>query len=599
MFDRVNFADTCPQRANLIEWLPFEAEQSVVIHSSAPKAVMELLRTKGVQLQVLSDAQVEKLAMNPGKGSLDYIILLGMEVDAEFLGGLYRKLNPTGRLVVLLHNKYGMSYLSGKPSAGGQFFASVTEPQMTRSSFCSLKGMDRLCKEAGISEYSRYYADPDAAFALNIYCDRYLPKKGDCTVRTRNFTYDRLAMFDDCAAMNQAVSEEMYPFFANDYLLVTGAAMPKLMIRYSNDRAAEYQIKTELCEHAGGIQVRKTALQPEGEAHLMHMEETYQILCEQYAEEDFVFVPCKWNGKSLASPFVKGVTLAELMKEALEAGDTDKVFTLFHSFLNRLRRGKQMAFANYDFIFSNVIVDGDSWQVIDYEWTMDKAVSPEELAFRAAYCFSLEHQEFPFEDICRILDLEPQKVQYLIQRETAYQQKITGSNPSVGSLCEEYGGDIYTKEALLRSLEISTTDHKVQIYEDRGTGFCEEHAYFIEHALTSYDEMELSLRIPAGLRTVRIDPCEEPCMVQIKRIWWQDKELFLDKHITTNGVKGKAGKNSYPEFVFATRDPNFTIALEKLPEASESFSELRVQLEIHKISLQLANSLVKSIKRII
>ena len=77
MFDRANFADTCPQRANVIEWLPFEKGQSVVIHSSAPSAVISMLRDKEVQLQVLSDTQVEKLALNPGKGCLDYVIVLG------------------------------------------------------------------------------------------------------------------------------------------------------------------------------------------------------------------------------------------------------------------------------------------------------------------------------------------------------------------------------------------------------------------------------------------------------------------------------------------------------------------------------------------
>ena len=101
MFDRANFADTCPQRANVIEWLPFEKGQSVVIHSSAPSAVIDMLRDKEVQLQVLSDTQVEKLAANPGKGSLDYVIVLGMEVDAKFLAGLYRKVKPEGHLVAL------------------------------------------------------------------------------------------------------------------------------------------------------------------------------------------------------------------------------------------------------------------------------------------------------------------------------------------------------------------------------------------------------------------------------------------------------------------------------------------------------------------
>ncbi len=599
MFDRANFADTCPQRANLIEWLPFEKDQSIVIHSSAPNAVIDMLRGKGVQLQVLSDAQVEKLAMNPGKGSLDCILVLGMEVDAKFLAGLHRKLKPEGRLVVLLHNKYGMSYFAGKPAYREQYFASLEECEGKRSNFYSLKGMEKLFEEAGIREYSKFYMDPDGEFVTNVYSDNYLPKTGDCNLKPRNFTYDRLAMFDEAQALNQAVQEGMFPVFANDYLVVTGKELPQVMVRFSNDRAAAYQVKTEMYASEAGMEVRKIALHPQGEEHLKRMAATYGVLCEQYDRDTFSIVPCTWTGEYLVSPYVKGVTLSELMKQALQRGDEDTVFTLFHMFLNKLRSGKRMPFSNYDFIFGNILIDGENWQVIDYEWTVDKAVPAEELAFRAAYCFSLEHSDFPLDDICQILDFDKNKVQQLISRETAYQQSITGSQASLGSLCEEHGGDVYTKETLLRALEISTDDNRVQIYEDSGKGFSEAQSYFVEHALTRHDEMELTLKVPVGMKALRVDPCEQACLVQIKRLWWDGEEQYLDKQIMVNGAKGKAGKNSYPEYVFATRDPNFTISLDKLPVGNTSFHELKLQLEIHKISLQLANSLTKSMKRII
>ena len=123
---------------------------------------------------------------------------------------------------------------------------------------------------------------------------------------------------------------------------------------------------------------------------------------------------------------IDGFTLAEKMQEALQNGDEDMVFTLFHTFLNKLRTGRKNGFANYDFIFSNILMDGDKWQVIDYEWTMNRDVPAEELAFRAAYCFSLEHSAFPFADICQILDFDKKDVQVLIEKETAYQRRITG-----------------------------------------------------------------------------------------------------------------------------------------------------------------------------
>ncbi len=623
MFDRANFADTCPQRANVIEWLPFKEGESVVIHSSAPAAVINMLRDKKVQLQILSEPHLEKLALNPGKGSLDWILVLGMEVDARFLGGLYRKLKPEGRLVVLLHNTFGMSYLAGKPAIGQQYYAAVegrtgraandNKSNPGGSVFYSYKGMKKLFELAGIGRYSRYYPDSDGDFAVNIYSDRYLPKAGDCSVKVRNFTYDRLAMFDELRGLNLAAQDGMYTTFANDFLVITGEALPQVMVRYSNDRAPVYQIKTEICQYnalfdatavgqcqaAAGLMVNKIPLHAHGAEHVMRMTESYEALCEQYDAEAFTIVPCTQMEGYVAFPYVKGVALSELMQQALQKGDEDTVFTLFHTYLSKLRKGRETGFSNYDFIFSNILIDGDNWQVIDYEWTVDKAVSAEELAFRAAYCFSLEHSDFPFEDICKILDFDKVRVEQLISKERSYQQSITGSQASLDSLCEEHGGDVYTREALVRSLELSTKDHRVQIYQDSGNGFQEAQSYFVEHALTCHDEMELTLKISTGMKAVRIDPCEEPCLVQIKKLWWNGKEQFLDKQIEINGTKGKAVKNSYPEYVFATKDPNFGIELDKLPESGNSQNELKLQLEIHKISLQLANALTKSMKRII
>lgn len=614
MFDRAEFADTCPQRANVIEWIPFKEGESVVIHSTAPNAVIEMLRAKKVQLQVLSEAHVEKLAMNPGKGSLDCIILMGMEVDARFLAGLYRKLKQEGRLIVLLHNRYGLSYFAGKPaylSYEEQYFAAIEGKEDAaktfsdkagtpgRSNFYSLKGVDKLLKEAGISNCTRYYPDPDGDFTVNVYSDAYLPKAGDCNKKSMNLNYDRLAMFDEVLAYNQAAQDEMYPVFANDYLLVTGETLPQVMVRYSNDRAPEYQIKTEICRKEEQLEVRKTPMQPEGVEHVQRMEQTYQALCGQYDSSIFTAVPCCWNGESAVFPFVKGVALSQYMKQALQKGDQAAVFEMFHTFLNKLRMGRVGEITNYDFIFNNVLIDNDNWQVIDYEWTVNRAVPAEELAFRAAYCFSLEHRDFPLKDICMILGFDEARIQQLIARERAYQQNITGSQASIESLSEDHGGDVYTREALLRSLELSTADNRVQVYEDNGKGFHEEQSYFVEHALTHLDEMELTLQVPVGMKAVRIDPCEEPCLIQIKRIWWNGEEQFLDKQIVSNGVKGKGAKNSYPECVFATRDPNFTVSLEKLSDSDKSQNELKVQLEIHKISLQLANTLSKSVKRIL
>lgn len=598
MFDRVEFANTCPQRANFIEWLPFEKGQSVVVPNTVKEPVLDMLKAKEVQLQVMSPAHIEKLALNPGTGNLDCILALDMEVDSAIVAGLMRKLKPEGRLVMQLHNRYGMSYFAGKPANNGDYYAAIEATDDTKTAFYSFKGLEKLLEDAGVAQYNRYYLDPDSDYTVHIFSDAYLPKAGDVVNRICNVTYDRMQMFDEALAFEQAIKDEMYPVFANDYLIVTGAPLPQVMVRYSNDRANAYQMKTEMYRTEEGLKVCKVALSAEGEKHLQKMEQSYHTLSEQY-EGVFDIAPCEFVDGKLVFPFVKGVSLSRKMQEALANRDLEQIFDLFHLFLNKLRKGKECAFSNYDFVFSNILIDGEHWNVIDYEWTVSEYVPAEELAFRAAYCFSLEHKDFPFEDICEILDLSKKDVERLKHKERMYQSEVTDGQVSLSTLCVEQGGDVYTKEELLRSLELSTTDSKMQIYLDSGKGFSEEHSYFVEHALTSYADAELTLKVPVGMKALRIDPCEEPCIVQIKKLWWNGAEQFVDNKITANGVKGKGSKNSYAEMVFATRDPNFTISLDKMQDVDGSQNELKIQLEIHKISLQLANTLQKSVKRII
>lgn len=615
MFDRAEFVDTCPQRANFIEWLPFEKGQSVLTHRGTASAVCQMLQKKGVDLVVLEEGQMEKLSQGLCKeqetglcdgrhaAGFDWILLAGLPVDAKLLRGLYGRLKPAGRLVVLLHNRYGMSYLAGKPAYDDAYYAEIEADSGTKTAFTSFYGLEKLLAEAGIDGYQRFYPDMDSMFAANIYSDVYLPKVGDCNIKSLSFSHDRLAVFQENEALDEAVKQSMYPIFANDYLIVTGEKLPQVMVRYSNDRAEQYQIKTEIWETTEGRKVCKMPLKQAGLAHVQKMCRTYELLCGQYDKDVFTIVPCSWEKDRISFPFVTGTSLAEHIKTALQEGDKERVFAWFEAFLKKLCCARNIPFSNYDFIFSNIIIDGDNWQVIDYEWTADVFVAPEELAFRAAYCFYLEHKDFPFEEICHMLGFGEQQRQGLIDRETAYQHSITGSQESLGSLCEQYGGRVYTREQLLRAVKLSVGDSCVQVYEDSGNGFCEADSYFVEQALVQADRIELTLQTAHGVKALRIDPCDEPCIIQIKRLCHNGEELFCDKVLRINGVKGKKGRDRYAEYVFATEDPNITIPLEQLVTESgkvkQSFEEWQLELEIHKISMQLAKALSKSIKRII
>lgn len=597
MFDTAAFFNTSPLRANCLEWLPIEPGQSVLTHDSVSEAVLTMLKNKGARVEALSDSQLERMGRNPARGNMDYIILMGVKTDVSMLSNFYKKLKNTGRLILGMHNRFGASYLAGQPAHQDDYFGALESPVCEKSDFCSLKKLRQMLHDAGIPSFSEYYPYPDMVFTTNIYSDRYWPKSGDFHLSTRNFIYDKLELFSPNRLWEQALYEGIYPETANDFLIVTGRRLPQVMIRYSNDREKAYRIKTEIMDTELGFFVRKSACAPEAVAHLHQMAENRKRLCTQYDEEAFHFIECETFEEGISFPFVKGTPLSELFIKKLQSQNREELFGLFDEFLGRLCQGRAAGFTNYDFIFSNILIDGDVWNVIDYEWAKERDTAPDELAFRAAYCFSLEYQEFPLEEIGERLGFSEKKQAYLIEQETVFQREITGEEKALDSLLSQYGGDTVNRETVLRALILNPGDSGVQIYEDYGEGFSEEQSYGLPQCFTEYGQMTVSTVIPEGIRRLRIDPLTEPCIVQIKRVYIEEQEIYAEKGIQINGIKGKAAKNSYPEYIFATDDPNIVLDWGKLSEGREAL--LTLEMEVHSISLHLANTLAKSVKRII
>ena len=106
-------------------------------------------------------------------------------------------------------------------------------------------------------------------------------------------------------------------------------------------------------KEADGFYVCKTPLTDKGDAHLKQMEVSCHKLKEQY-ESVFAIAPCTYENGKLVFPFVKGISLGAKMEAALKQNDLETIFDLFHTLLRKLRAGKTMAFANYDFVFGKV-----------------------------------------------------------------------------------------------------------------------------------------------------------------------------------------------------------------------------------------------------
>lgn len=332
-----------------------------------------------------------------------------------------------------------------------------------------------------------------------VYSDAYLPGRGELSNNLRNFDRDRMLLFDEKSAFDGIVEEGLFSVFSNSYLAVIGKPLDLKYVRYSNDRAENFRIRTEILrDDRGNRIVRKYPLTKEAEAHVRHMMEAYEKLKGRYAGSRLdvnVCHPGEEDGIPYAEfEFVSGRPLSELMDECLDRQDIEGFHSLFAEYLERVGFGEEVPVADFDLIFANILVDGDHWTLIDYEWTFDRVIDTKALAFRAIYCYVLENERRNALELDRILDrldiTENEARQYR-EQEREFQKYVTGQKLSMGEIRNLLGGEIYKPTEWIGRFRQSEGELRVQIYEDKGQGFSEENSYFPENVYVAEKRQSL------------------------------------------------------------------------------------------------------------
>ena len=128
--------------------------------------------------------------------------------------------------------------------------------------------LERMLAESGLGEYSFYYPYPDYKFMTAVYSDERLPKPGELYDNLRNFDRDRMLLFDEKQAFDGLIRDGLFPVFSNSYMVVAGPQPDIKYAKYSNDRAAEYAIRTELQVENERPLIRKYAMSAEASEHI-------------------------------------------------------------------------------------------------------------------------------------------------------------------------------------------------------------------------------------------------------------------------------------------------------------------------------------------
>ncbi|MDD3661062.1 MAG: hypothetical protein PHT89_10115, partial [Lachnospiraceae bacterium] len=266
---------------------------------------------------------------------------------------------------------------------------------------------------------------------------------------------------------------------------------------------------------------------------------------------------------------------------------------LFQEYLMMISYKSEIPVSDFDLIFSNILVEDDRWNVIDYEWTFGKTIPPRELAYRAYYCYILgaeKRRKFGEEQILKLLQMTEADAQKLREEESEFQAYVTGERVPMGVLRNMLGFEMLAPQVWEAKYKDDNHKQRVQVYEDTGSGFSEAGSYFLNNPYQNDGHGRIMIDVPEDVVVLRVDPMLDSCIVTIDQISWnQEVILPKSKRIMTNGIR--YGEDT---FVFETKDPNINIDLHGLEHRVSN--ELVLELTVSRIAEKNAHAFKKNSK---
>lgn len=632
-----------PLRENIVEWLPINRTMKVLEVGSGCGAItgafsrkagevtcVELSKKRSL-INAYRHMDADNVTIHVGNFQdvepdlpcdYDYICLIGVFEYAQayigsetpyedFLKIIKKHLKPSGHIVIAIENKFGLKYWAGcQEDHLGAYFAGIEDyPEGGVVRTFTKDGLLAIAKRCGFLETQMYYPYPDYKFMTTLYSDRRLPKCGELSNNNRNFDRDRLQLFDEKRVFDSVIREGQFSLFSNSYLLLLGPSLSEEYVKYSNDRKADFQIKTVQRSSGFGPIIEKHPLSKEAGKHIEDTVRAYEKLSERYrgsllAVNEVELERTAENIPYIRIKFLKGKTLEEILDERLEKEDVEGFQTLFDEYVKRISVGEEQEIADYDIIFANIIVEQDdngcykldnTWHLIDCEWTFERTIETREIAFRAIYCYLLEDEKRNKLNVDLIMDklkIEQTEAEQYRRQEMKFQKYVTGKQLSMAELREAIGKKCYPLAVICEGLQERSADDRIQIYEDTGNGFHEEQSFFPEEdgeqlVRSAEGMVELSVKIGRGRSALRIDPGSSACLIWVKQIVWNGEAVPLKgKHLQMNGFR--IGEDVY---AFPTDDPNITLSLWGLPGEEEN--HLQAVMEVTKMPVETIKHLQK------
>ena len=558
-------------RGNLTEWLPVKKTDTVLEFGADSGQLTGGLAKKAENVICLEESvsrcrllakrwqTVDNISVFGGSmwttletlPKFDWIVAPGVLTEAhryftgehpeqQALNILKQHLKPDGHLVLAADNRFGLKYWAGsKEPHTGQYFDSLEG----RGTSFTKKELETILAGSEFGEYEFYYPYPERWFPMSMYSDQWLPKKGELNQNLRNFEGERMVLFDEERVFDQLIADGRFPEFSNTYLIIVGSKMQDcpVYVKYSNDRAERFMIRTDILGDAEHRQVRKVPVAVEAASHIEELKHWEEVLDQQYRTAGLRANQCELKDGAAYFEFLHGRTFEELLDDRRKEQDyaglaaelqryrklltaaLEKELTPFRKSaefvdmfgnpeFTKAYRGASVN--NLDWIFGNLMETKDGIQIIDYEWTFPVQVPAEYLIWRAVSLYLNSREDVKSLGLMAQMGISEGEEEVFTEMEHHFQLWLLDGTVTIGAQYLHTAGRTLYREELLRQVK----KNRMQIYPDCGNGFSEGTSYWVETEADKEGNIRLELLLPAGTKALRLDPTETPCLVKVKRI---------------------------------------------------------------------------------
>lgn len=343
-----------------------------------------------------------------------------------------------------------------------------------------------------------------------------------------------------------------------------------IFTKYSNERREQFRIRTDICEDEEGCRtIRKTAAVPQAWQHISKLQEQYLWLRSDLKGTGLSVNVCESCQGGVSFPYLNGRTFEELLDELLAKNRiselTEKIGAYFSMFsceepfavtpqftevfgeVSFDRPQHSRAVSDIDMIFGNAIETEDGFELIDYEWTFDFPVPVKFIWYRCLYYYILGNAK---RDALTKLDLfghfgiSETQCQQFAAMEDHFQQYILGSYTPVWKQYDAISDGIIEVMPLVKTESERRRQRMVEVYFDDGRGYG---TWEMEkHRVPQEGTVSLSFAVPAGTKSVRLDPRSGPSLVRLTKLTFNGKAVIW----TSNGTVADNG-----DLIFDTEDP--------------------------------------------